>query len=117
MVREKLKAGGESKAVRLRGKSRTCYNIVIIGWGQGSASFLCIRSWGLFGDTEGGPLLDSYWLTAGGGKKKKQKNSWNCCYKAGKECILVAGKKSSQGGKVWLMTLEGGDFLAFLCMF
>lgn len=66
MVREKLKAGGESKAARLRGKSRTCYNIVVIGWGQVSASFLRIRSWGLFGDTEGGPLLDSYWQTAGG---------------------------------------------------
>lgn len=65
MVREKLKAGGESKAARLKGKSRTCYNIVIIGWGQGSASFLCIRSWGLLGDTGrgGGGLLDSYRLT------------------------------------------------------
>ena len=29
---------GEKQAERLRGKSRTCYNIVIIGWGQDSAS-------------------------------------------------------------------------------
>lgn len=29
---------GEKQAERLRSKSRTCYNIVIIGWGQDSAS-------------------------------------------------------------------------------
>ena len=62
MERAKIKAGGESKpSEHLRGKSRTCCNIVVIGWGQGSASLSCIRSQGLFGDTEGGP----YWIHNG----------------------------------------------------
>lgn len=45
MVRVKIKGRWGKQAECLRGKSRTCYNIVIIGWGQGAASFPCIRSW------------------------------------------------------------------------
>lgn len=99
MVREKLKAGGESKAVRLRGKSRTCYNIVIIGWGQGSASFLCIRSWGLFGDTEGGPLLDSYWLTAGGEKKNNKKTAGTAATRQEKSVSWWPERKAAKAGR------------------